>query len=84
MCSKIIFLICIIWTDYYFYFQKIIYNGEYMVIIDESKDKLGYTELKQKDVDEYTASEIYVKQVLERIRKAENKILSPYIVLDLK
>jgi len=77
-------LICIIWTDYYFYFQNIIYNGEYMVIIDESKDKLGYTELKQKDVDEYTASEIYVKQVLERIRKAENKILSPYIVLDLK
>jgi len=73
-------LICIIWTDYYFYFQNIIYNGEYMVIIDESKDKLGYTELKQKDVDEYTASEIYVKQVLERIRKAENKILSPYII----
>jgi len=52
-------------------------------LINESKNRIGYTELKRKDVDEYTASEMYVKQVLERIRKAENKISEPYIVLDL-
>lgn len=55
-----------------------------MELINESSRRLGYLELKQKDVDEYTASEMYVKQVLERIRKAEDEISEPYIVLDLK
>jgi hypothetical protein len=35
-------------------------------------------------VDEYTASEMYVKQVLERIREAEKKDQVPHIILDLK
>jgi hypothetical protein len=53
-------------------------------IINESKNRIGYTELKSKDVDEYTASEMYVKQVLERIREAEKKDQVPHIILDLK
>lgn len=55
-----------------------------MEIINESKNRIGYTELKSKDVDEYTASEMYVKQVLERIREAEKKDQVPHIILDLK
>ena len=55
-----------------------------MEIINESKNRIGYTELKSKDVDEYTASEMYVKQVLERIREVEKKDQIPHIILDLK
>jgi len=53
-------------------------------MINESKNRMGYTELKSKDVDEYTASEMYVKQVLKRIRDAEKKDQVPHIILDLK
>jgi len=66
-----------------FLFLELYCIDNILTLINESKNRLGYTELKQKDVDEYTASELYVKQVLERIRKAENEILEPYIVLDL-
>jgi hypothetical protein len=55
-----------------------------MTIGDKSKNRLGYTELKTKDVDEYTASEIYVKQVLERIQKGNREFILPSVIIDLK
>jgi hypothetical protein len=64
--------------------KKIINNRDFLEMINESKNRMGYTELKSKDVDEYTASEMYVKQVLERIREAEKKDQVPHIILDLK
>jgi protoheme ferro-lyase len=66
-----------------FLFLRIHSTTVTLEMINESKNRLGYTELKSKNVDEYTASEMYVKQVLERIREAEKKDQIPHIILDL-